>query len=380
MEAEKKLKILIYSDHFFPSIGGSENYALDLANELSRKGHIVGVISAEPNNHEDNFAFKVYRLEKPLSLHRINFNFVDIPRVVKAFKPNVFHISYQTGGENILIALLKLMRIPIVLTYHADHVVPIGRLLDNMQYRFLFRFCDVVMVQSKRDKQAFIKNGFQADKIQLFSFSGVDTGKYKCKVKKNPSSLPFRLVCVARLDDSHKYKGIEVLIELFRMIKSMGLAEHVEAIIVGDGNLKYYYENTAKSMQLNNIRFLGNLSDEDLIDEMCRSDGLILPSNDKGEGFGRVVLEGMSCGLLAIVSRLAGVAELTGKYNAGIVFDPQKLNLLIGEIESLLQNYNKYKEYTDNAKKMLIEESLTLEKSVEHTLDLYHEFARNWRG
>ena len=41
------LRILIYSDHFFPSVGGSENYALDLATELTRQGHEVGVITTD---------------------------------------------------------------------------------------------------------------------------------------------------------------------------------------------------------------------------------------------------------------------------------------------------------------------------------------------
>ena len=51
----RPLRVLLYSEHFFPSIGGSENYALDLANELIRRGVTLGVVTAEQGNYRDFF-------------------------------------------------------------------------------------------------------------------------------------------------------------------------------------------------------------------------------------------------------------------------------------------------------------------------------------
>ncbi|KQB35975.1 MULTISPECIES: hypothetical protein [Acidiplasma] len=73
---KKNLRILIYSDHFYPSIGGSENYAIDLANELTKEGHKVGVITAKKSMVKDTFQFKVFRLHKPFSIKRININLI----------------------------------------------------------------------------------------------------------------------------------------------------------------------------------------------------------------------------------------------------------------------------------------------------------------
>ena len=72
---EKKLRILVYSDHFFPSIGGSENYAMDLANELSREGHKVGFITAEKSDVKNEFQFELFRLHKPISIKRMNITY-----------------------------------------------------------------------------------------------------------------------------------------------------------------------------------------------------------------------------------------------------------------------------------------------------------------
>ena len=97
---EGPLRVLIYSDHFFPSVGGSENYAFDLASELTRCGHHVGVITSERSYTEDDFLFTIFRLEKPFSPHRINLNFLEIPRIIKKYRPNLFHInSMKSSGS-----------------------------------------------------------------------------------------------------------------------------------------------------------------------------------------------------------------------------------------------------------------------------------------
>ena len=52
------LRIMIYSDHFYPSLGGSENYALDLATELTRQGHSVAVVTAQKEFDADTPLFQ----------------------------------------------------------------------------------------------------------------------------------------------------------------------------------------------------------------------------------------------------------------------------------------------------------------------------------
>ena len=94
---EKRIRILIYSDHFFPSIGGSENYALDLSTELYREGYKIAVVTAEKSNKRDEFQFKVFRLKKPFSIRRANINLIEMINVIKVYKPDIFHINYQTG-------------------------------------------------------------------------------------------------------------------------------------------------------------------------------------------------------------------------------------------------------------------------------------------
>lgn len=375
--SERRLRVLIYSDHFFPSVGGSENYAFDLALELSRCGLYVGVITSERKSGKDEFPFKIFRLEKPFSMHRINLNFLEIPQIIKSYKPDIFHINYQTGGENILIPLLKIMKLPIVITYHADHVVTLGRILDELQLLSTFRLADTIMVQSERDERKFKMRGIHQGKLRLVRFNGIDTEKYKCTPKLIYDNENIKLLCIARLDDSHKYKGVHELIESIKPLKNKELDFKLSLNIIGDGNLRKPYENECKAANLDNIKFLGDLSFNDLIDQICQASFLILPSVNKAEGFGRVALEALSCGTPVIVSKYAGIAELINKYSAGIVYDPHKFTDFIDNLSSLSGNQQKLQKFIESGKKLITEEGLSLYDVARETVKFYYTHIEN---
>jgi len=371
----KYFRIIIYSDHFFPSIGGSENYALDLAHELTRQGHFVAVITAEGTSNQDNFPFKVYRIKRPLSLHNINFNFLEVPGIVKKFRPDVFHISYQTGGENLLIILLKFLRVPIILTYHADHVVPLGRMIDSIQALTTFRFGNKILVQTERDYNAFVRMGVKKERLTLMRFNGIDTNKYICPKDSKNTSSQIRIVCIARLDDSHKYKGVEQLINMISSAVSKPGIDDFEFMVIGSGNMKNYYLDLSCSLGITNIYFLGNVDDQHLIEELCKSDFLILPSIDKAEGFGRVALEAISAGIPVVVSIYAGISELIVRYEAGITYNPltERPERVLEIIREVYSDQNKYRKYIENGVNMLHSEDLTLGMSVKRTIRIYKE-------
>ena len=370
------LRVLIYSDHFYPSIGGSENYALDLANELSRIGCTVGVVTAEFTDVPDNFHFKIYRIMRPIYIRKLNFNFMEIPRIIADFKPDIFHINYQTGGENLLIFLLRLMKLPIVLTYHADHFVLLGKMLDELQVLFSFRFVNRIMVQSSRDESKFISRGFPRTKLTMFGFNAVDTKLFQCNKRSEDEKEGINLICIAKLDTLHKYKGIDSLIDLVFRDRNLLSKLNFKLKIVGSGNLRIFYEDMVRKLGLSFVTFLGHLSTHELIDEICKSDFLILPSISKAEGFGRVVLEALSCGTPVIVSKYAGVSELVGKYDAGKVYDPFSSFSLGEYFQTARENSGLLSNQKENGYRMLQAEKLTIDDIISQTLGIYYESIR----
>lgn len=374
---EKRIRILIYSDHFFPSIGGSENYALDLSTELSREGYKIAVVTAEKSNKRDEFQFKVFRLKKPFSIRRANINLIEMINVIKVYKPDIFHINYQTGGENIIMPLLKLMKIPIIITYHADHVVLMGKLIDELQMAITFRLASLIIVQSERDSLKFKNRGYPENKLKLLRFNGIDTNRYKCKGKSKMGLEQIKLLCIARLDDVHKYKGVGELIDSLIDIRKKNGVSNFKLNIIGDGELRKLYETKCRNNDIENIIFLGTLENEEIIDYLCKSDFLILPSNSHAEGFGRVVLEAISCGTPVIVSKFAGISELVEKYNAGIIYDPNNFNFLMDRLFNIIHNTHKIEEFISNGKKLILEENLSLQYTTKRIVELYNQILKN---
>ena len=147
--------------------------------------------------------------------------------------------------------------------------------------------------------------------------------------------------------------------------------------LIGDGNLRKPYENECKAANLDNIKFLGDLSFNDLIDQICQANFLILPSINKAEGFGRVALEALSCGTPVIVSKYAGIAELINKYSAGIVYDPHKFKDFIDNLSSLSGNQQKLQKFIECGKKLITEEGLSLYDVSKETVKLYYTQIEN---
>lgn len=369
---DENLRIMIYSDHFFPSIGGSENYALDLANGLISTGHTVGVITSEQTEFEDPFKFQMFRLQKPISIMRANVNFFQIASIIKTFKPDIFHINYQTGTENLLILILRLLRIPIILTYHADHIRPIGRIIDKLQMLFTFRLINLILVQTGRDLANFESFKFFKLKVMKLNFNGVDTDRFSCSNVIKERRPNFTILSVMRIDKSHLYKGIDNLINLFDKAHLEGKVRKPLVLnIVGGGDLLPEYREMIEKRTIKNIHLLGHLNENDYISAICNSNAMILLSNNKAEGFGRVVLEAISCKIPTIVSRYSGISEIIDRYKSGIVLDVLDENSLCDAIDKLLTDKNFVKDLDRNMSIMIRDEKLSLKDVVKEHVKIY---------
>lgn len=373
---------MIYSERFYPSIGGSENYALDLAKELFKQGHSVMVVTSERGSEEESFPFQVIRIYKKFPSKAFNLNFLEIPILISKFNPDIIHINYQTGGENLLIMMCKLLKKHVVLTYHADHVVLLGRLIDELQMRTTFRLLDFAIVQTERDKFHFLSAGFKEEKLVNFFFNGIDTEKFRCLNNQGKEMTDIiKGISVAVLDSSHKYKGIDFLLNALWKFRSNDNYNRLQLKVVGDGNLIDFYRKEAEFKQLSNVVFIGNLTEKELIELYCESHFLIIPATNKGEGFGRVALEALSCGLRLVISDKAGAIELTRKYSfSGYSFTANDIDSMLDALESVLKAKTDKEAFSSQVSEMLRQESLTLFDTTRRTLGIYEKAIDNpWK-
>jgi phosphatidylinositol alpha-1,6-mannosyltransferase len=125
---------------------------------------------------------------------------------------------------------------------------------------------------------------------------------------------PFALI-VGRLAGSERYKGHDLLIDLWPRIRAEVPDAHL--VVAGDGDDRARLEGRAAALG-DRVRFLGRVSDEALADLYRESAFFVMPSRE--EGFGLVFLEAMRAGK-ACIGGAGAAAEVIEDGVTGLVVD-----------------------------------------------------------
>ena len=124
---------------------------------------------------------------------------------------------------------------------------------------------------------------------------------------------PLRLVTVGRLTPGKNIKTI-----LCALPTIIDKYQTTSLEIVGDGELRAGLEGYAKELGIEEkVRFHGNITHEQVIEILSCSHLFIFPT--RGEGFPKVVLEAMACGLPVIASDVSVLPHLIGDKNGQIL-------------------------------------------------------------
>ena len=170
-------------------------------------------------------------------------------------------------------------------------------------------------------------------------------------------------------------KGIDVLLKAFEIIKK----EHkeVKLKIAGDykkiagGSIYPRLKQYIDENKIKDVKFLGRLSDEDLIKFYSSIGVFVLPSINSLEAFGMVQLEAMLCGTPVVASDLPGVRTIIQNTGMGLISKRKDEQDLSEKILGVLQDRNKY---VKDRKEIL--EKYSTEVLVNKYKDIFDEITR----
>ncbi|MBP7992488.1 MAG: glycosyltransferase family 4 protein [Candidatus Magasanikbacteria bacterium] len=343
------MKIAHIVCRFPPYYSGMGTVVFETAVELAKRGHSVEVITpdyyeeqeikpaeAEPEKTHAPSLQKdldfVRRLEPTITYG----NAARLPNLDKELEQfDLVHLHYPFFGTANLVRRWKVKNPlkPLVITYHMDTRAPgwIGlffKLYSKYYLPKILKVADKIIASSFDYARAsdaaavFASNPLKWVELPF----GVDTKRFcPAPIDSNfiaaqglDPNLP-TVLFVGGMDQAHFFKGVMVLLEAILLAKNAG--SQVQAILVGDGELRAEYELKAQGLGVAQlVKFVGRVSDEDLPVFYQNADLVILPSTTVGEAFGMVLLEAYASGVPVVASDLPGVRTVAAE--AGTIFAP----------------------------------------------------------
>lgn len=371
------MKILQLTVHYSPNIGGVETHLTDLVSELARKQHTIFVLTYRPLVAKSNW--KMFERSKGTTIWRLpwlpgffyKFNaspvieflylmpgiFLITPFVILLFNPEVIHAHGLIAG---FVGTFwgKLFRKKVVISTHSLYHFPASGLYYSFAKK-IFTNASKVLCLSNQSVEEIEGLGVKKENCSRFTY-WVDTNVFKPEaslVEKLGWKNKFVVLFIGRLVPE---KGIRELINSAEMVDNSFLF-----VLIGDGPLAAEIEQAAEKSN-GKIVFINKISNTDLPQYYNSATVVIIPSVHD-EGFGRVILEALSCGVPVVASNRGAIPEaINSSVGELLTITPENI---AKSLRQLQKNSTKLKAMRKNAREFALQRYTN--KNVNTILNAY---------
>lgn len=327
--------VLILSPFYEPNIGGVETHLSDLASFLKKDGRLqVFVLTYQPITTRARGKY----FEREGNVRVIRVPWIGMGLFHRLEKSPLLSFLYITPWLFFWTAAFLLVRGRSVGTIHAQgfNAAFIARLLSRpFGLRFLASTHAVyglrpgsmvartvkwalsgaqwVLALSEASKRELIGIGVDEKRVSTYTY-WVDQKAFRPASRdaaKRRLGLEGRFVVlfVGRLIEA---KGVDLLIGAASLLKD------ITFVIIGDGPLEGWLRKSSEGM--GNVVFRGKAENRTLPLHYSGADLLCVPSRNE-EGFGRVIIEALSCGTPVVASKKGGIPEALDS-SVGVLVEP----------------------------------------------------------
>jgi glycosyltransferase involved in cell wall biosynthesis len=332
------MKVLHFFKTYYPdTMGGVEQVIFQLAEGGIRNGIESEVLYLSPRG-----AMRNEQLANHVT-HRSNenFQFASTGFSVGAFKDfselaeqaDIIHYHFPWPFMD-LVHFLTRVKKPTVVTYHSDIVKQkwLLKLYAPLLHAFL-RDVDVIVASSPNYVASSPVLGKYVNKVKVIPI-GIDRSTYPeatntllVKWRKTIGERFFLFVGALRY-----YKGLDFLLEAARQTQ-------LPIVIMGKGPMEMALKKRAKDENLENVYFVGALSDSDKSALMNLCFALVFPSHLRSEAFGISLLEAAMYGKPLISCEIGtGTTYINIDGETGYVVTPGDSVSLASAMEKLWNN------------------------------------------
>lgn len=329
------MRLLIWTEGFWPRIGGVEVYLKQFVKAIQPLGYEVAVITPQIED------YKAEETVEGARVHRLPFYDVlfskdpesyfalrkRVEKIKSDFKPDLIHVILFGPSVMLHIETNKRAPVPTVVAIHSDLTRTDG--LGKIAHRTLDQADEVVSVSAATlgdlqsmfpqicDKSSYIHNGLVTDGI-------------------HPTPLPdgkAELLCIGRLVD---LKGFDLALEALARVRKDHPAAHLT--IAGDGDERAALEEQAASLGLQDaVTFAGWVTPQQVYELIGKSTAILIPSRCR-ETFSLVAVEAALMGRPVIATRAGGLEEVVIDGETGFLVEMEDVDGFTREIKKIVSD------------------------------------------
>ena len=384
------MNVLHVSKYYYPEVGGLEQVVRAFAEGLNDSEYTMRVLAATPHGSGSTKTINSVRVRKAASFGELSsvpaapLFPVELAAAGRTADILHFHLPNPTA----VVSQLSLGPADpkIVVTYHSDIIKQAAalRLYRPLLQRFLERVDRIVPTSPRlldcsphlaphTQKCTVVPLSINIEEFSKLAETEVDD----LSTDSNPSiktdqSFDFDLstdpnrptvLFVGRMT---YYKGVEYLLDAMCGVDAT-------LLVVGDGEQRPALEQRARERELENVEFLGRVSDATLKRCYAAADVFALPSVAPSEAFGVVQLEAMASGTPVVNTALpTGVPWVSKDGETGLTVPPKDPDALADAIERLLTNPDLRRQYGENGRER-VERRFGRETMLDAMADVYED-------
>lgn len=290
-------------------------------------------------------------------LKRLRMILADLKKQLKQNHIDVVHLNCALGRFGSIIkdflfaVIVKKNKVKLIAHFHCDVSDMVDGKTDMFFFKKIVRKADIVLTLNERSSY-FTYKSCRKKSIKIPNFV---SDEYYDSIT-NHKEMNDKIQTVLFVGHVQEAKGCDVIYETAEQFPD------IRFILLG------YISDPFKSRQKpNNIELRGEVTSEQVKDEMLKSDLLLFPT--RTEGFPYVVIEAMACGLPVISTPVGAIPEIL-ENNGGILV-PVNDAEAVSEAVSILQD-RELRERIACWNRRKVKDHYTAEKVMDRLFQIYN--------
>lgn len=327
------MRILQWSEAFFPEIGGAEVLLSHLLRALRARGHelllVTGRTLRAPEPRAEFEGVPVHRFEfraamRAHDLLRMKAHVQAVAALKSSFRPDIVHVHLCGISPLVECLTRRAWPAPVVTTLHT--ALDPAAMADGAMRRILAESDTVVALSRAMRDEILESEPTLAERVCI-----VPNGVQPMGTADPLPFTPATVLCLGRLIPG---KGFDLALHAAQRLTQQG--SPLRVLVAGDGPERPALEQLAAELGIAPItRFLGFVDPDRVSDVLGQATIVVVPSRVE-EASACVIREAACMARPVVASRVGGTPELIEENETGLLFERDDVDGLTAALAALL--------------------------------------------